>query len=132
MTADKKSITALIIDDDQMVADMLGQILQDAGLNTIITFDGKSAIKLYLDKKPDIIFSDFLMPEINGVMVLKAIKALNAKIPIVLFTGYYNQLMDELKGEIVKPDRILRKPFIQVEKIHDLIREFFPGYEIDA
>lgn len=127
-----KPIKALIVDDEESIIDLLSEILRKIGLNTIISaYSGKSALMLFLDEKPDIVLCDYLMPEINGIMLLKAIKALDSEVPVVLFTGYYKELMKKLEQEEIKPDYILRKPFIRLEKIVEIFQQCFPKYEFE-
>lgn len=121
----------MIIDDDPKIADLLGNILQHVGIETVIVNDGETGIKRFLDQKPDMVFTDYLMPRIDGIMVLKTVKALQPEIPVILFTGYYEQLTEDLALESIQPDRILRKPFLRIEIVYEAVREFFPELKID-
>lgn len=120
-------IKALVVDDEKPIVDLLKKILQKIGGDPIIpAYDGESALMLFLEEKPDIVFCDFAMPGIDGLMLFKAIKAINPKVPFILFTGYYEELLKRLEEENIRPDFILRKPFVGVEKIIEILQECFP------
>ncbi|MBC8278033.1 MAG: response regulator [FCB group bacterium] len=129
MTGDQEQIRILLVDDDENTADLLAETFKDIGADVIVAYDGKDAIQTYLNFQPDIVFSDYLMPEIDGIMLFKAIKALNPDLPFVLFSGYHDKLVNEVKAAGIEPDALMRKPFLRLEKITEVLEEFFPGFK---
>ena len=119
-------IRVLLVDDDETTAEMLAQICEGLGAEVFIAYGGKDALQTYLNSNPHIIFSDYIMPDINGIMLMKSIKALNPNLPFVLFSGYFSRLEAAIRKETIKPDALLRKPFVQVDKISDILDKFFP------
>lgn len=130
-TPNSRTIKALLVDDEEVTLDLLIDMFRAIGLESIITANnGKSALKLALDEEPDIVFTDYVMPGIDGVMLMQAIRAISPKTPVVLFTGFLDELMKKLKeaGDI-KPDYILLKPFVSTDKIISILRKHFPLHD---
>ncbi len=127
MNTTSKKIRVLIVDDDDTTAELLAETVRELGVETFIAYDGKQAMMSYLQNEPDIIFCDYFMPEINGIMLLKSIRALNARIPFILISGYYERLVNDLKTAKIEPDAILRKPIIRLDKLKEILTRFFPG-----
>ena len=123
-----KAVKVLLVDDDALIIELLRNTMQAIGVDIILTAtDSKVALELFERKKPDIVFTDYIMPEFDGVELLKAIKKLDNKVPVVLFTGYFDQLLirDLFKGD-VKPEHVLQKPFLSFENIVEILRKHFP------
>ncbi len=130
-TPNSRTIKALLVDDEEVTLDLLIDMFRAIGLESIITANnGKSALKLALDEEPDIVFTDYVMPGIDGVMLMQAIRAISPKTPVVLFTGFLDELMKKLKeaGDI-KPDYILLKPLVSTDKIISILRKHFPLHD---
>ena len=84
-----QSINIFIVDDDPMIIKLLQVYLEDRFSNTlnISTFlSGESALK-NVDENTKIVILDYYMPEQNGNDVLKAIKCINPKTEVIMFTS---------------------------------------------
>lgn len=77
--ADKKTSTILLVDDDQDVLDMYGEILKDAGYAVDFALDGEKALELCEKKKYDLILLDLMMPVMDGIECLKRLRADESK-----------------------------------------------------
>lgn len=64
----------LIIEDDRGIRHALEFILQKNGYEIFLASEGKSAIQIAVDEKPDLVILDIMIPEINGFKVLQKIK----------------------------------------------------------
>jgi len=69
-----KSFTALVVEDDAMSRDLLIQFLSDTGFHVIIAEDGLAGLSIASQQKPDIIFTDIRMPEMDGITLLNKLK----------------------------------------------------------
>ncbi len=80
------------------LTEFLKQIVETMGIIPKCAQDGETAFEMFKKEKPDIIISDIYMPKLNGLDLLKKIKTINPKIPIILITGYahYKQLIEKL------------------------------------
>lgn len=95
-----KGKLVLLADDDAMQR-KLGQIaLRYAGFEVLLAEDGESAVRLAVERKPDVILSDVLMPRMDGFAVCKAIRAHPAmnRVPIVLMSAHYLEAEDRELG----------------------------------
>ncbi len=80
--------TVLIVDDEHLIADTLAEILNDSGnFVAVAVYDGASALEQVRDTGLDILITDVVMPEMNGIELAKAIKSIYPKTRIVLLSG---------------------------------------------
>lgn len=68
----KKKI--LLVEDDTFMAELLAQELARAGFETSLAKSGKEAIQKFREAAPDLVLLDILLPDVNGVEVLREIK----------------------------------------------------------
>lgn len=82
--------TALVIEDDDNNMELITFILESNGYQFIKAETGQKGIKLALEKKPDFIILDIQLPDMNGLEVLKKIRALeiNVRTPIIAMTSF--------------------------------------------
>lgn len=119
-------INILIVDDSSIIRKILTKNLNQMNLKVIgEAKDGKEAIKLYEELKPDLVTMDVTMPVLNGLEALKAIieKDKEAKIIMITSHGEERLVMDAItsgaKGYILKP--------ISTQKIEEVIIKVFPN-----
>ena len=104
---DKK--TVLIVDDEQSIIDILVYNLKKEGYNTIEANDGMTAVDMALEKKPDLILLDIMLPKMDGLTACKKIKsALN--VPILILSAKDEEL-DKIVGLELGADDYITKPF---------------------
>ena len=78
----------LLVDDEIEIIRGRSKIVEDLGFKCITALNGKNAIKLVKNKRPDIVLTDIKMPNNDGFDVLKATRKFDPDIPVILFTGY--------------------------------------------
>ena len=79
----------VVVDDEQMVTSALKTLLKIEGFNNCVTFNNPvEAIEFLKQNKPDIIISDFVMPQMNGLEFLSKAKELYPDVSKILLTGY--------------------------------------------
>lgn len=105
----------LIVDDENDIAELISDILQDEGYETFIANDGKGAIELVKNEDFDLILLDVMMPDISGTEVCANIRNITS-CPIIFVTAK-TQLVDKLVGFEVGADDYITKPFINEELI---------------
>ncbi|ASJ20660.1 response regulator transcription factor [Brachyspira hampsonii] len=107
-----KPYKVMVIDDSSTIRIAERKILLSESFDVILEADGAMDALTKLREatdKPDIIMTDFEMPQMNGIDLLKRIRALNIDSKIIVVTSYANKgvLMEFLKlkvdGYIVKP-----------------------------
>jgi DNA-binding NtrC family response regulator len=77
----------LVIDDAPNVRTLLAMLLRQQGYDVILADNGWKGLQLYRQKHPDVILLDLNMPELDGVTVLKQIRSVDLKQPVIIFTG---------------------------------------------
>ena len=87
MNSSTKKHTLLICDDEEGLRESFKLILADT-YNLRFANNGLQAIDLLKTFTPDVLLLDIKMPKINGLEVLKQIKKLKPKLPVIIVTGY--------------------------------------------
>ena len=116
----------LIADDEKNMRWILGKNLRDANFNVIEAGDGEEAFNLYLDEEPDLVILDYRMPKLDGMEVLKRIKTISSKLPVIMITahGSTDAAVEAMKLGAVD---YISKPF----DINDLKLSIFKALNID-
>ncbi len=112
----------LLLDDEEDVVVTLEKILLFEGFRADTATDPKVAIEMMKANQYELIVTDILMPEVSGIRILKAAKAINPLSHVILITGYstVSNVVEALsKGAY---DYFV-KPFDDVERITARIRE---------
>lgn len=78
----------LLVDDDPIIIKILANYLKRLGLVYDVAQDGLEALKKLQEKDFDIVFTDLMMPKMDGMQLLKYIKKYYPKINVVVITGY--------------------------------------------
>ena len=76
----------LVVDDDLALAEMLGIVLHNEGLDVVHCADGSSALAVFRESRPDVVLLDVMLPGIDGIEVCRRIRA-ESGIPIVMLTA---------------------------------------------
>ncbi len=77
----------LIIDDSWLQRMNIGNIIKEGGYETIEAPDGKEGINLIDSRKPDCVILDLLMPEMDGIEVLKTLGDKTKGMPVIVVTA---------------------------------------------
>ncbi len=83
----EEKVKVLIVDDEPMILDLLGNYLEFSDFQTEKANDGKECLETAKLFKPDLILLDFSMPGMSGLDVLKAIKQEESDIAVIMVTG---------------------------------------------
>lgn len=102
---------ALVVDDNRDNAELLFRVLQDFGCNVNMTTDPLQALGLVDSFRPNIVFLDIGMPDIDGYQLAHHIRAKYRKetIRLVALTGYASNT-DRARGRVAGFDAHLTKP----------------------
>ena len=101
--------TILIVDDEQPIVDILVYNLEKEGYKTITASDGITAVNMALEKKPDLILLDIMLPRLDGLSVCKRIKN-SLNVPILMLTAKDGEI-DKILGLELGADDYITKPF---------------------
>lgn len=85
---ENKDIKILIVDDDQTILDVLGEMLKLENYNVFTAINGQTALDLFEKEQPDIIVVDVYLPDISGLDVIAEIKkSVINYVPIIIISG---------------------------------------------
>ncbi len=112
IVTEKDKKTVLVVDDEQSIRELLTFNLQKEGYDTLEAEDGVTAVDLAIEKKPDLIMLDVMLPKLDGISVCKKIRyALNiSNIPIIMISAK-DEESDKIVGLEMGADDYITKPF---------------------
>ncbi|HET8938817.1 MAG TPA: hybrid sensor histidine kinase/response regulator [Polyangiales bacterium] len=99
----------LLVDDNPRNLTLLELRLQTLGHELLFAHGGAEAIALYDQRSPDMVLLDLMMPDIDGLEVLKHIRARDAHVPVILVTAH-SERSYRLQGLQAGADEFLEKP----------------------
>jgi CheY-like chemotaxis protein len=77
----------LVADDEKVIADTLAIILSQNGFEATAVYSGTEAVRRAKETTPDLVISDVIMPDMNGIQAAIQIRAMLPKTKILLFSG---------------------------------------------
>jgi len=109
----------LLVEDDEFLSELYATKLTLEGFEVIAATDGKKGLKLALEKRPDLVLLDIILPKLDGFEVLKAIKAdpTGKDIPVILLTNLSQR--DEVNRglELGAVDYLIKAHFMPSEVV---------------
>jgi CheY-like chemotaxis protein len=114
----------LIVDDDLTQLETLRRGLRSKGYNVLEASSGKEALNLFEDAKTNqihLILTDYVMPEMNGIELLKKIREKSNSLPVIIMTAY---VKNDLLLNLIRLNcsSIIEKPFT-LRKLNDAIQK---------
>ena len=100
----------LVVEDERQIAKILKIELEYEGYDVMVAYDGKTGLQTALSEKLDLILLDIMLPEMNGIEVLRKIRKENDLLPIILLTAR-NLTMDKVTGLDQGANDYITKPF---------------------
>ena len=107
--AEKKRI--LVVDDEETVCRSIRKALQREDYEIDAALSGEEALKMEAEKKYDVIIVDLMMPGLNGMDLLKSLKAASPAVQVVMITGYPT-MKNTLQALQIGAFDFLPKPFL--------------------
>ena len=118
--SDKKTI--LVVDDSVVIRKMVEIALENENYNIITVANGKDAFAFLDEQNPDLVILDIMLPDVNGLDILKTIKA-SKEIPVVMLSAK-DTPKETNKAKELGANDFIPKPFRDedlIKKIHGLI-----------
>ncbi len=81
-------MSVLLVDDEESFSGLCKRILEMEGYSVITASSGKDAIESVKKNKPDMVFLDIKMPDMDGIETLRQIRTFNKDIPVAMITAY--------------------------------------------
>src|SRR5918912_1467570 len=87
----------LVVDDDPRITDLLRRVLAYEGYSVAVAASGSEALNRTLERPPDLIVLDIMLPELNGLEVARRLRTAGDKVPILMLTAR-DAVADRVKG----------------------------------
>jgi DNA-binding response OmpR family regulator len=119
----KQSLTVMIVDDEETLANTTAEILNAAGFYAFVAYDGETALDLAAKLLPDILLTDVVMPNMNGVELALAVEDKFPQTTVILFSGQAgtSDIIDRAQAE-GHSFELLAKPIHPLKLIERLKR----------
>ena len=105
----------LIVDDEREIADVVALYLQNENYDVVKAYNGKDALRLVEEEKPDMALLDVMLPDIDGFTILQKIRE-NYTFPVIMLTAK-TEYMDQITGLTLGADDYIAKPFNPLELV---------------
>ena len=104
----------LVVEDDKGISDYLLPELIHEGYEPVLAQSGRQALEMFEKEKPDLILLDVMLPEMNGIEVLRRIRE-TSMVPIIVETAR-GETIDKVNGLNAGADDYISKPF-EIEEL---------------
>ncbi|HEQ7794791.1 TPA: response regulator transcription factor, partial [Streptococcus pyogenes] len=99
----------LIVDDEKPISDIIKFNLTKEGYDIVTAFDGREAVTIFEEERPDLIILDLMLPELDGLEVAKEIRK-TSHVPIIMLSAKDSEF-DKVIGLEIGADDYVTKPF---------------------
>jgi CheY-like chemotaxis protein len=127
--------TIFLVEDDPVVVKVYGAKFEREGFLVEVAEDGLVALKMLAAVKPDVVVLDLMMPKLNGVDVLKYIRATPAlkAIPVIILTNA-RMTMTSLVQEaaVIGAERALLKSSCTPDQLIKVINDLLSGKAVES
>lgn len=97
-----------VVDDDQMMATLIGAVLEGAGYRVRTATDGTEAVALAAISPPDLLLVDLTMPQLSGAETMARLRKLQPTLPTLVVSGVSPE---EARAAAPEANAFLEKPF---------------------
>lgn len=106
------SATVLIIDDDEIINEMISVLLQSHNYKTLSAHNGNEGLDILQNEEIDLVITDIIMPDKEGLQTIREIKSISPNTPIVAISGGGKHNADYLAmANLMGAIHTFRKPF---------------------
>ncbi len=120
LTEETKKLTAMVVEDEVAANEMLSSTFKSFFADVVSAFDGKQALEMAKKVKPDIIFVDIIMPEMDGIELSRKLREHNAN-QIIIVISASNDIQKISESIEVGVNSFIQKP-IDTKKIIELLK----------
>ncbi len=107
---DGSAVRVLVVDDEATLSELLGMALRYEGWDVHTAGDGLSAVRLAREVRPDAVVLDMMLPDIDGLEVLRRLRAQAPAVPVLFLTAR-DAVEDRIAGITAGGDDYVTKPF---------------------
>jgi two-component system response regulator ResD len=107
----------LVVEDDPVTAEVVSRYLEHAGYEAMIERDGPSALARAADWRPDLLVLDIMLPQLDGLEVLRRLRAGDGSRVAVILLSAISEEKDRIRGLQLGADDYVAKPFSAAELV---------------
>src|SRR5712692_8662739 len=101
--------TILVVDDEPAFCDLVKWLLKSHGHEVLIAYNGHDALASYMQCRPHFTLLDLRMPEMDGIEVLKQIRAIDPNAVVMILTGWGTDQLEEQARRLGATDFLSKK-----------------------
>ena len=127
-----KQIKILLVEDEATLAIIIRDTLNSQGFKVITAENGERGLQLFFHERPDVVVADVMMPNMDGLEMVKRIRNKDVTTPILFLTAL-SETEDVVRGFEAGANDYLRKPFGMLElivRIKALVGRAFVPHDI--
>ena len=102
--------TVLIVEDEKSIVDILRFNLEKDDYAVETAYDGEAGLRLAIEKNPDLVLLDLMLPKMNGFDVCRRLREKGSNVPIIILTAREEE-GDKVQGLELGADDYITKPF---------------------
>ena len=106
----EKEKTILVVEDEKNIVDILVFNLKREGYKTLEAYDGAAGLRLALERDPDLILLDLMLPKMDGFAVCRSLREQGRTTPVIMLTAREEET-DKVLGLELGADDYITKPF---------------------
>jgi two-component system OmpR family response regulator len=129
---DGNPVRALVVDDEQSISELVSMALRYEKFDVRTAASGQSAVAQAKEFQPDIIVLDIMLPDFDGLEVMRRIRVDNADVPVLFLTAK-DSVVDRVVGLTAGGDDYVTKPFSVEElvaRIRGIVRRSLMATEV--
>ncbi len=119
LTEQTKKLTAMVVEDEGVANELLSSTFKNFFSDVTSAFNGVEALEMYDQNKPDIVFVDIIMPEMDGIELSRKIRELNPN-QIIIVISASNDIQKISESIEIGVNSFIQKP-IDTKKIIELL-----------
>ena len=120
LTEETKKMTAMVVEDEAVANELLSSTFKNFFKEVTSAFNGKEGLELFKEKRPDIVFVDIIMPEIDGIELARKIREINPQQMVVIISAS-NDIQKISETIEIGVNSFIQKP-IDTKKIIELLQ----------
>lgn len=114
----------LLIDDELSLCGLLATLLERKGYEVLIAQSGSYGLELFKRTRPDVIVLDLKMPEMDGLTVLRQLRAVDGQTSVIILTGASNEQLEE-EARTLGVAAFIGKEF-SLHRLGDVLKRLIP------
>jgi len=120
LTEETKKMSAMVVEDEAVANELLSSTFKNFFKEVTSAFNGKEALELFKEKKPDIVFVDIIMPEMDGIELARKLREINPQQMVVVISAS-NDIQKISETIEIGVNSFIQKP-IDTKKIIELLQ----------